>query len=314
MQARRRRRSRHRHPGEEGPAHAALRRAPADRRQAAGLGRQLRADELRRRRRDGRAGPRRARLRLRPQVRPADQAGDPHRCGRRNPGPLAGRLWRARPTDQLRRVRRPGLPGRLRRHRSGPAEERPRPGPHPVPPARLGHQPPALLGLPDPDHPLPELWRRTGAGRPTAGGAAGRRGAGRRRQPAGEDARVLQLHLPEMRHGGQARNRHHGHLRGKLLVLRPLCFADLRQGHGRPGRGQPLAAGGPVHRRHRTRHPAPALRALLPQADARRGPGQLRRAVQEPADPRHGGRRDLLPHQSERQQGLVQPGRRGSRA
>ena len=28
---------------------------------------------------------------------------------------------------------------------------------HPVPPARLGHQPSALLGLPDPDHPLQHL-------------------------------------------------------------------------------------------------------------------------------------------------------------
>ncbi len=28
---------------------------------------------------------------------------------------------------------------------------------YPVPPARLGHQPSALLGLPDPDHPLHHL-------------------------------------------------------------------------------------------------------------------------------------------------------------
>jgi leucyl-tRNA synthetase len=38
-------------------------------------------------------------------------------------------------------------------------------------------------------------------------------------------------------------------------------------------RGQLLAARGPVRGRHRARDPAPALRALLPQADARRGPG-----------------------------------------
>ena len=48
--------------------------APAHGREAAGLGRQLRADGLRRRRGDGRAGARRARLRVRAQVRPADQA------------------------------------------------------------------------------------------------------------------------------------------------------------------------------------------------------------------------------------------------
>jgi leucyl-tRNA synthetase len=52
---------------------------PADRRAGRGVGRQLRADELRRRRRDGRAGARRARLRLREEVRPAHQAGDRRR-------------------------------------------------------------------------------------------------------------------------------------------------------------------------------------------------------------------------------------------
>ena len=36
-----------------------------------------------------------------------------------------------------------------------------------------GRQPPALLGLPDPDHPLRRLWRRAGAD-----GAAARRAAG----------------------------------------------------------------------------------------------------------------------------------------
>jgi leucyl-tRNA synthetase len=43
------------------------------------VGGQLRADELRRRRRDGRARARRARLRLRPEVRPADPAGGARR-------------------------------------------------------------------------------------------------------------------------------------------------------------------------------------------------------------------------------------------
>ncbi len=57
MQARRRRRGRHRHPGEERHGHFPVRRTPADRRQAAGMGRQLRADELRRRRGDGGARP-----------------------------------------------------------------------------------------------------------------------------------------------------------------------------------------------------------------------------------------------------------------
>jgi leucyl-tRNA synthetase len=75
MQARFRHGSRHGDHGEEGHADRPLRHAPADRRAGRRLGRQLRADDLRRRRRDGRAGARRARLRVRAQVQPADQAG-----------------------------------------------------------------------------------------------------------------------------------------------------------------------------------------------------------------------------------------------
>jgi leucyl-tRNA synthetase len=73
---------------------------------------------------------------------------------------------------------------------------------HPVPPARLGHLAPALLGLPDPDHPLRRLRRRAGAGRAAAGGAAGGRGAGRRRL-ASEDADVLNCTCPKC--GGAGR-------------------------------------------------------------------------------------------------------------
>ena len=51
------------------PAHRPDGDAPADRRGRAAVGRQLRADELRRRRGDGRAGARRARLRVRQEVR-----------------------------------------------------------------------------------------------------------------------------------------------------------------------------------------------------------------------------------------------------
>ena len=53
---------------------------------------------------------------------------------------------------------------------------------------------------------------------------------------------------------------------------------------------QPLAAGRPVHRRHRARHPAPAVQPLLHQGAARRGAARFRRAVQEPAVPGHGAR------------------------
>ena len=66
---------------------------------------------------------------------------------------------------------------------------------------------------------------------------------------------------------GAARNRHHGHLRGFVLVLHPLRVPRRRRCNGRRARGL-LAAGGPVHRRHRTCDPAPAVFALLDQGDA----------------------------------------------
>ena len=53
-----------------------------------------------------------------------------------------------------------------------------------LPPARLGHLAPALLGLPDPRHPLQDLRRRAGAGQGPARRAAGRRHLRQARQPA----------------------------------------------------------------------------------------------------------------------------------
>jgi hypothetical protein len=55
-----------------------------------------------------------------------------------------------------------------------------------------------------------------------------------------------------------------------------------------------LDADGPVHRRHRARHPAPAVCALLDQGDARPGPGEGRRALRQPADAGHGAQPHLL--------------------
>ena len=62
--------------------HRPVRHPSGHRRAGAGLGRQFRADGLRHRRGDGGARPRPARLRIRAQVRLADQAGD-RRCARR---------------------------------------------------------------------------------------------------------------------------------------------------------------------------------------------------------------------------------------
>ncbi len=134
----------------------------------------------------------------------------------------------------------------------------------------------------------------------------------RHRLAAEDRPGMAQDHLPAVRRGGRARDRHLRHLHGVELVLRALHLAR-RQGHGRQAR-QLLAAGGPVHRRHRARDPAPDVLPLLPQAAARRAPGGQRRAGDQPADPGHGDRRDLLPAEPGRLQGLDQSGRRGRAA
>ena len=151
-------RSRPRDDGKEGHADRPLRRAPADRRAGRGLGRQLRADGLRRRRGDGRAGARRARLRVRQEVRPADHAGDRRR--RRadfTTDALAGLVRRQ---AARRAASTPATttawPTRRRSTRSPPTSSAKGLGEKQthLAPARLGHQPPALLGHADPDHPL----------------------------------------------------------------------------------------------------------------------------------------------------------------
>ena len=68
-----------------------------------------------------------------------------------------------------------------------------------VAPARLGHFAPALLGLPDPAHPLPRLRRCAGARRPAARGAAGGLRARRQRQSAATGVPIPAVHLPEVR-------------------------------------------------------------------------------------------------------------------
>ena len=55
-----------------------------------------------------------------------------------------------------------------------------------------------------------------------------------------------------------------------------------------------LDADGPVHRRHRARDPAPAVRALLDQGDARPEAGRDRRAVHAAADAGHGAQRTSI--------------------
>ena len=73
-----------------------------------------------------------------------------------------------------------------------------------------------------------------------------------------------------MRQAGAARDRHHGHVRRLVLVLRALHRPLARDRADRPRGGRPLAAGRPVHRRHRARDFAPALLALLHPRDEER--------------------------------------------
>ena len=93
--------------------------------------------------------------------------------------------------------------------------------------------------------------------------AAGGRHLRRARQPARPPPDVEARDVPQVRRAGGARDRHHGHVRRQLLVLR---FASPRRTPTRRPtrrRCQLLAAGRPVHRRHRARDAAPAVFALL---------------------------------------------------
>ncbi len=289
--------------GEEGHADRSLRRAPAHRRESRSLGRQLRADELRRRRGDGRTRPRRARLRLREEIRLAHQAGDLGARPELQPRCVAGVVrrqaaWRLR---QFRQVRRPRLRSGHRRDRRRPRGQGPRREESAVPPARLGDFPPALLGLPDPDHPLRQLRLGAGARRPTARHPSRGLRARRRRQSAGQARRFPQLQLPQVWQARPARDRHDGHLRRFVVVLRALrrrCRDTREERQDGRRRHTVLDAGRPVHRRHRARDPAPALFALLDQGDARRRAGQAGRArgtICESPDAGHGAQPHLQP-------------------
>ena len=84
-------------------------------------------------------------------------------------------------------------------------------------------------------------------------------------------------------------------------------------GAERPGRRarELLAAGRPVHRRHRARDHAPDVFPLLSQAHARRGHWcSSDEPATQPAVPGHGDCRHLLPRERRRLARLVQPGRR----
>ena len=220
---------------------------------------------------------------------------------------LAGMVWRqGRHADQQRQVRRHDLHASRGCDRERPEGSGPRRQAGHLPSARLGCLASALLGHADSDHPLPDLRRRAGAGEGSAGRAARGSRAGRHGQPAREVRSVRELHVSDVRRRREARNRHDGHLRRFVVVLLSLCVAGCED-HGRPAH-RLLGADGPVHRRHRARDPALAVLAFLGEGDARHGPGEFRRAGQEPAHAGHGAQRNLLPRKRSGQEDLVQPG------
>ena len=98
---------------------------------------------------------------------------------------------------------------------------------------------------------------------------------------------------PQCGRPGAARDRHDGHVRRFVLVLRALHRSVDRDRADRPQDRRRLAAGRPVHRRHRARDPASALFALLHPRDEEDRPCRHGRAVRRPVHPGHGGARDL---------------------
>ena len=107
-----------------------------------------------------------------------------------------------------------------------------------LPAARLAALPPALLGLPDPDRPLPDRRPRPGA----RGGAAGRccptieDYAPKGRSPLASAEDWVNVAVPALRRPGAARDRHDGHLRRLVVVLPALHGPEQRRGAVRPGR------------------------------------------------------------------------------
>ena len=271
--------------GEARLRHRPAGRAPVHRRRdLPGLDRQFRADGIRHRRDLRLPGARPARPGLRPQIRPAGDAGGA--AARRGPGHVRDRHDeaydgaghdRSTPASSTGWTSTPPSAPRSRALEElgvgkGVVNWRLR---------DWGVSPPALLGLPDPGHPLRCLRRGAGAGRPVAGAPAGRRDLRPAGQSAGPSPDLEARRLPVLRQAGAARDRHVRHLRRQLLVFRPLLQPARGRADGAGG-GRSLDAGRPVYRRHRARDPASALFALLHPGDAAR-PAMSRSRSRSPA-------------------------------
>ena len=168
---------------------------------------------------------RRARFRLRDEIRPADRPGDPsRRKAKRRPRARSTRPRRTTAFCSTRAASTACRPTRRGRRITEEAEER---GiGHGTVQFRLkdwGISRQRYWGTPDPDDPLPGRRHRAGAGRAAAGGAAeGHRVHRPRRFAAGQRARVRERDVSEVRRAGSTRDRHDGHVRRFVVVLLPL--------------------------------------------------------------------------------------------
>ena len=232
------------------------------------LRRRLRADGVRHRRDHGRARARRARLRVRPEVRDRDQAGDRGPGGGELPYAGDGAMTNSGRFDGLAQPRGVRADRRLaRRGRSRQAGRQ-------LQAARLAALTPALLGLPDPDHPLRGV--RPGRRCPTTSCRSSFRTSRTTRRRAARRSRRprtgCSVDCPSCGGDARARDRHDGHLRRLLVVLPALLRRRERRGGLGPRGRRRLDAGRPVHRRGRARDPAPDVRALLRQGARGHGP------------------------------------------
>ena len=198
---------------------------------------------------------------------------------------------------QLRRVRRAAEPGGEGADRRLARRPRPRRGDDRLPPARLAASRGSATGAarsrsstapraarsPFPTISCPSSCPRSPR--------SPRRAARRWPQP-----RTGSRRRARVRRARAARDRHDGHVRRLVVVLHPLHRPGEQRAAVRPRDRRLLAAGQPVHRRHRARDAAPPLRALLHEGDERARPLLVPRAVRaalQPGDDRRRRHEDV---------------------